>query len=102
MQGFQAFAEDLDRQIEKFHVLVAQHNVNVESPEIERECVRFNRDMQLLFAPERFDLRQAARRLLAFMDLIQQSPRSSLMLHALVNAMAPIMPGVAESLRHEL
>ena len=64
------------------------------------EANRFIREMELHYSPESFNLRQAARAILAFSDLILQgSPESDyLRLRALAQCVAPLMPELSREL----
>lgn len=67
---------------------------------------RFMRDMELHLSPASFDLRQASRRLLSWIDFILQTEECTvnerLSLEALSIALIPFMPNVARALREAL
>lgn len=107
LMDFQYVARQFEQQSRRLHErarAVAGNGLKAGTAVIV-ECNRFTRDMERFFQPETFDPRQAARRLLAFMDYVLQMEGDNgerLALAALATAMQPLMPSKSESLMSEL
>jgi len=106
LDHFQNFAFELKMQLSKLQDRaqnLAEIKVGDIDPSILLECNRLTKELEFLYSPKVFDLRQVSRKILAFIDLIIQKSESGkknekLMLHTFATLVAPIMPKTSEQL----
>jgi methionyl-tRNA synthetase len=104
-EDFQRFSAKLSRQLQTFldrARTVAPPTAGLVSQRTLVACNRHTRDMELYYSPQGFDLRRAARCILSFADLVEQSlriaPDERILLQVFATTIAPITPRVSQQL----